>query len=39
MDSFFKDDTVRSIPEPMTLTLMGAGLLGLGLLGRRRMRK
>ena len=39
MDSLLKDDTVRSIPEPMTLTLMGAGLLGLGLLGRRRMRK
>ena len=27
-----------SIPEPMTLSLMGAGLLGLGLL-RRRMKK
>ncbi len=24
------------IPEPMTLTLLGAGLLGLGALGRRR---
>jgi len=24
------------IPEPMTLTLMGAGLLGLGIYGRRR---
>jgi hypothetical protein len=46
-DYFFKDDsggsdffqTVASVPEPMTLTLMGAGLLGLGLFGRRRMRK
>lgn len=26
-------------PEPMTLTLLGAGLLGLGALGRRRLRK
>jgi hypothetical protein len=29
----------QAIPEPMTLTLMGAGLLGLGLMGRRRVRK
>jgi hypothetical protein len=27
------------VPEPMTLSLMGAGLLGLGLLGRRRFTK
>ena len=25
-----------SVPEPMTLSLMGAGLLGLGLLKRRK---
>jgi hypothetical protein len=28
-----------SVPEPMTFSLLGAGLLGLGLLGRRRLRK
>jgi hypothetical protein len=27
------------VPEPMTMTLVGAGLLGLGLFGRRRLRK
>jgi hypothetical protein len=27
------------LPEPMTFTLMGAGLLGLGILGRRRASK
>ena len=27
------------IPEPMTLTLFGAGLLGLGALGRRRLHR
>jgi hypothetical protein len=27
------------IPEPLTITLFGAGLAGLGLLGRRRRRK
>ncbi|MBZ5625419.1 MAG: PEP-CTERM sorting domain-containing protein [Acidobacteriia bacterium] len=29
---------VGSIPEPATITLIGAGLLGLGILGRRRRR-
>jgi len=46
-DYFFKDDSngsdffqeVGSVPEPMTLSLMGAGLLGLGLFGRSRLRK
>lgn len=33
------DFTQTIIPEPMTLSLMGAGLLGLGILGRRRMKK
>jgi hypothetical protein len=28
-----------SIPEPMTLSLVGGSLLGLGFLGRRRVRK
>jgi len=27
------------VPEPMTFSLIGAGLLGLGLMGRRRSRK
>jgi hypothetical protein len=27
------------IPEPMSLSLMGAGLLGLGIFGRRRFSK
>jgi len=27
------------VPEPMTMSLMGAGLLGLGFLGRRRLKK
>lgn len=47
VDYFFKDDSggsdffqgIASVPEPMTLSLMGAGLLGLGLFGRRRLRK
>jgi hypothetical protein len=30
------DMSLTIVPEPMTLSLMGAGLLGLGLLGRRR---
>lgn len=30
---------VTGVPEPMTLSLMGAGLLGLGLFGRRLRRK
>jgi hypothetical protein len=33
LDNFV--DQSGGVPEPMTLSLMGAGLLGLGLLGRR----
>lgn len=33
------DWTLVDDPEPMTLSLMGAGLLGIGLLGRRHLRK
>lgn len=44
-DWVFKDISGASeisqqiLPEPMTLTLMGAGLLGLGIFGRRRASK
>jgi hypothetical protein len=44
-DFFFKDISGGSevtqlvAPEPMTLSLMGAGLLGLGIFGRRRFSK
>lgn len=32
-------DNSQLVPEPMTFSLMGAGLLGLGILGRRRFKK
>jgi hypothetical protein len=44
-DFFLKDDSGGSFfsqtfaPEPMTMSMMGVGLLGLGILGRRRVRK
>jgi hypothetical protein len=44
-DFFYKDIAGGSeviegvVPEPMTLSLMGAGLLGLGIFGRRRISK
>jgi hypothetical protein len=33
------EQTYSNAPEPMTMSLMGAGLLGLGLLGRRKLGK
>jgi hypothetical protein len=45
VDWVFKDISGASevsqmiLPEPMTLSLMGAGLLGLGIFGRRRFKK
>lgn len=33
------DDPVAAVPEPATIALMIAGLLGLGLLHRRRLNK
>jgi hypothetical protein len=33
--SFVNSQIISSAPEPMTLSLMGVGLLGLGLVGRR----
>jgi hypothetical protein len=32
----FSESFTTGVPEPMTLSLVGAGLLGLGLVGRRR---
>jgi hypothetical protein len=39
LQSLFAMLTIRFIPEPGLLLLLGAGLLGLGLLGRDRMRR
>jgi len=44
-DFFLKDVSGGSqftqtfVPEPVTMSLMGVGLLGLGILGRRKLRK
>jgi len=35
-DGIFVEATVRPMPEPETALLFGAGLLGLGIVGRRR---
>jgi hypothetical protein len=37
--SLVNSQIVSSVPEPMTFSLLGAGLLGLGLVGRRRLQK
>jgi hypothetical protein len=31
--------TLRFVPEPGFLLLLGAGVLGMGILGRNRMRR
>jgi hypothetical protein len=33
------DTSIASIPEPATLSIMGLGLVGLGILGRRKLKK
>jgi hypothetical protein len=37
-DKFSPKTTSTTVPEPSTLLLLGAGLIGLGLLGRRKFR-
>jgi hypothetical protein len=37
--SLVNSQVVSTVPEPMTFSLLGAGLLGLGLVGRRRLQK
>ncbi len=36
ISDFTNSSETSSVPEPMTLSMMGAGLLGLGLISRRR---
>lgn len=38
-DTYSAQFTFTVVPEPMTLSMMGAGLLALGFLGRRRLQK
>jgi len=35
----FSENTAAAVPEPGTMVLLGAGLLGLGIYSRRRMNK